>query len=94
MAVTSAAVRIITASAPVHWLMGPIGNNDWFFAVVVRKHRLLGHMRRWRNPPVYRPLVDLLTMEERHIIVTYRFDRATIQELWARCRKGFAPRKR
>ncbi|KAJ1193620.1 hypothetical protein NDU88_002916 [Pleurodeles waltl] len=44
-------------------------------------HHQLGHMRRWRNPPVYRPLVDLLTMEERHIIVTYRFDRATIQEL-------------
>ncbi|KAJ1103824.1 hypothetical protein NDU88_001245 [Pleurodeles waltl] len=38
-------------------------------------------MRRWRNPPVYRPLVDLLTMEERHVIVTYRFDCATIQEL-------------
>ncbi|KAJ1180048.1 hypothetical protein NDU88_005272 [Pleurodeles waltl] len=38
-------------------------------------------MRRWRNPPVYRPLVDLLTMEERHLIVTYRFDRATIQKL-------------
>ncbi|KAJ1130757.1 hypothetical protein NDU88_009105 [Pleurodeles waltl] len=30
---------------------------------------------------LYRPLVDLLTMEERHLIVTYRFDRATIQEL-------------
>ncbi|KAJ1168013.1 hypothetical protein NDU88_008395 [Pleurodeles waltl] len=68
-AVTSAAVRIITASAPVHWLLGPIG------------HRQLGHIGRWRNPPVYRPLVDLLTMEERHVIVTYRFDRATIQEL-------------
>ncbi|KAJ1165126.1 hypothetical protein NDU88_005555 [Pleurodeles waltl] len=38
-------------------------------------------MGRWRNPPVYRPLVDLLTMEERHLIVTYRFDHATIQEL-------------
>ncbi|KAJ1136417.1 hypothetical protein NDU88_002834 [Pleurodeles waltl] len=68
-AVTSVAVRIINAGAPVHWLLGPIG------------HRQLGHMRRWRNPPVYRPLVDLLTMEERHVIVTYRFDRATIQEL-------------
>ncbi|KAJ1151797.1 hypothetical protein NDU88_004577 [Pleurodeles waltl] len=68
-AVTSAAVCIITASAPVHWLLGPIG------------HRQLGHIGRWRNPPVYRPLVDLLTMEERHIIVTYRFDRATIREL-------------
>ncbi|KAJ1153354.1 hypothetical protein NDU88_006115 [Pleurodeles waltl] len=44
-------------------------------------HRQLGHMRRWRNTPVYRPLVDLLTMEERHVIVTYRFDRPTIQEL-------------
>ncbi|KAJ1214872.1 hypothetical protein NDU88_002483 [Pleurodeles waltl] len=68
-AVTSAAVRIITASAPVYWLLGPIG------------HRQLGHIGRRRNPPVYRPLVDLLTMEERHVIVTYRFDRATIQEL-------------
>ncbi|KAJ1166228.1 hypothetical protein NDU88_006636 [Pleurodeles waltl] len=38
---------------------------------------------RWRHPPVYRPLVDLLTMEERHVIVTYRLDRATIQELCA-----------
>ncbi|KAJ1178973.1 hypothetical protein NDU88_004212 [Pleurodeles waltl] len=38
-------------------------------------------MGRWRNPPVYRPLVDLLTMEERHLIVTYRFDCATIQQL-------------
>ncbi|KAJ1203439.1 hypothetical protein NDU88_007225 [Pleurodeles waltl] len=38
---------------------------------------------RWRHPPVYRPLVDLSTMEERHIIVTYRLDRATIQELCA-----------
>ncbi|KAJ1151741.1 hypothetical protein NDU88_004521 [Pleurodeles waltl] len=45
------------------------------------KHRPLGHVRRWRNPPVYRPLVDLSTMEERHLIITYRFDRATIQEL-------------
>ncbi|KAJ1125057.1 hypothetical protein NDU88_003496 [Pleurodeles waltl] len=69
MVVTSVAVRIITAGAPVHWLLGPLG------------HRQLGQLRRWRNPPVYRPLVDLLTMEERHVIVTYRFDRATIQEL-------------
>ncbi|KAJ1201340.1 hypothetical protein NDU88_005153 [Pleurodeles waltl] len=38
---------------------------------------------RWRHPPVYRPLVDLSTMEERHVIVTYRLDRATIQELCA-----------
>ncbi|KAJ1207454.1 hypothetical protein NDU88_002845 [Pleurodeles waltl] len=33
-------------------------------AVVLPRHRQLGHVRRWRNPPVYRPLVDLLTMEE------------------------------
>ncbi|KAJ1190505.1 hypothetical protein NDU88_007243 [Pleurodeles waltl] len=38
---------------------------------------------RWRHPPVYRPLVDLPTMEDRHIIITYRLDRATIQELCA-----------
>ncbi|KAJ1115052.1 hypothetical protein NDU88_003280 [Pleurodeles waltl] len=63
---TSAAVRIITAGALRHWLLGPIG------------HRQLSHLRRWRNPPVYRQLVDLLTMEERYLIVTYRFDRATI----------------
>ncbi|KAJ1211613.1 hypothetical protein NDU88_006971 [Pleurodeles waltl] len=102
MVVTSAAGRIITAGAPVHWLLGPIGSNVNQCSIALRsttayrdgvqrqrcyptiplsQHRQLGHMRRWRNPPVYRPLVDLLTMEERHLIVTYRFDRATIQEL-------------
>ncbi|KAJ1149475.1 hypothetical protein NDU88_002282 [Pleurodeles waltl] len=40
-------------------------------------------MMRWRHPPVYRPLVDLSTMEDRHIIITYRLDRATIHELCA-----------
>ncbi|KAJ1187613.1 hypothetical protein NDU88_004388 [Pleurodeles waltl] len=45
------------------------------------EHRPLGHVRRWRHPPVYRPLVDLSTMEERHVIITYRLDRATIQDL-------------
>ncbi|KAJ1181970.1 hypothetical protein NDU88_007169 [Pleurodeles waltl] len=52
-------------------------------AVVLHRHRPLGHLRRWRHPPVYRPLVDLSTMEERHVIITYRLDRATIQELCA-----------
>ncbi|KAJ1140458.1 hypothetical protein NDU88_006810 [Pleurodeles waltl] len=163
-AVTSAAVRIITAGALHHWLLGPIGSNvnqcsiapwsttayrngvqcqrsyltshcpslevrqppfqgstwlnlrlrhtyqglysthiqeeflslvscsvylwihTWDFvdsvvSVVLPRHRQLGHLRRWRNPPVYRPLVDLMTMEERHLLITYRFDRATIQEL-------------
>ncbi|KAJ1153080.1 hypothetical protein NDU88_005847 [Pleurodeles waltl] len=50
---------------------------------VPRRHRPLGLARRWRNPPVYRPLVDLSTMEERHVILTYRLDPATIQELCA-----------
>ncbi|KAJ1200186.1 hypothetical protein NDU88_004013 [Pleurodeles waltl] len=40
-------------------------------------------MMRWRHPPVYRPLVDLSTMEDRHIIITYRLDCATIHELCA-----------
>ncbi|KAJ1200497.1 hypothetical protein NDU88_004321 [Pleurodeles waltl] len=52
-------------------------------AVAVGMHRPLGLARRWRNVPVYRPLVDLSTMEERHVILTYRLDRATIQELCA-----------
>ncbi|KAJ1123951.1 hypothetical protein NDU88_002418 [Pleurodeles waltl] len=33
--------------------------------------------------PVYTPLVDLSTMEERHVIITHRLDRATILELRA-----------
>ncbi|KAJ1171560.1 hypothetical protein NDU88_003421 [Pleurodeles waltl] len=101
-AVTSVAVRIITAGAPVHWLLGPIGSNvnqcsiapqsttayrdgvqgqRSYPTIPLSQHRQLGQLRRWRNPPVYRLLVDLLTMEERHVIVTYWFDRATIQEL-------------
>ncbi|KAJ1206667.1 hypothetical protein NDU88_002069 [Pleurodeles waltl] len=54
---------------------------DSVLAVVLHKHCPLGHVRRWRHPPVYRPLVDLSTMEERHVIITYRLDCATIQEL-------------
>ncbi|KAJ1178720.1 hypothetical protein NDU88_003962 [Pleurodeles waltl] len=49
----------------------------------VRQHRPLGLARRRTNPRVYRPLVDLSTMEERHIILRYRLDRATIHELCA-----------
>ncbi|KAJ1159500.1 hypothetical protein NDU88_000007 [Pleurodeles waltl] len=71
MAVTSAAVRTVTAGIHRHWLLGPLG------------HRPLGHVRRWRHPPVYRPLVDLSIMEERHVIITYRLDCATILELCA-----------
>ncbi|KAJ1136558.1 hypothetical protein NDU88_002973 [Pleurodeles waltl] len=48
-----------------------------------RGHRPLGLARRRMNPRVYRPLVDLSTMEERHIILTYWLDRATIHELCA-----------
>ncbi|KAJ1189065.1 hypothetical protein NDU88_005816 [Pleurodeles waltl] len=54
---------------------------DSVLAVVLHRHRPLGHVRRWRHPPVYRPLVDLSTMWERHVIITYRLDDATIQEL-------------
>ncbi|KAJ1123786.1 hypothetical protein NDU88_002253 [Pleurodeles waltl] len=57
---------------------------DSVLAVLVHRARPLGQVRRWRHPPVYRPLVDLLTMEERHVILTYRLDRATIQELFAK----------
>ncbi|KAJ1215241.1 hypothetical protein NDU88_002850 [Pleurodeles waltl] len=46
--------------------------------------RPLWQVRRWRHPPVYRPLVDLSTMEERHVIITYRLDRTTILELYAK----------
>ncbi|KAJ1187021.1 hypothetical protein NDU88_003800 [Pleurodeles waltl] len=56
---------------------------DSVFAVVLHRHRPLGHVRRWRHPPVYRPLVDLSIIEERYVIITYRLDRATILELCA-----------
>ncbi|KAJ1195891.1 hypothetical protein NDU88_005158 [Pleurodeles waltl] len=69
------------------WKGGPYGTDvvsaDSVLAVLIHRARLLGQVRRWRHPPVYRPLVDLLTMEERHLIVTYRLDRATIHELCA-----------
>ncbi|KAJ1170832.1 hypothetical protein NDU88_002703 [Pleurodeles waltl] len=108
MAVTSTAVRTVTAGIHHHWLLGPIGSNvnqcsialrsstayrngvqrqrsyltshcptlelwvrtselfDSVLAVVLHRHRPLGHVIRWRHPPLYRPLVDLSTMEERH----------------------------
>ncbi|KAJ1089594.1 hypothetical protein NDU88_002745 [Pleurodeles waltl] len=56
---------------------------DSVLAVLLHRHSPLGYVRRWRHPPVYRPLVDLSTMEERHVIITYRLDRATILELCA-----------
>ncbi|KAJ1208440.1 hypothetical protein NDU88_003826 [Pleurodeles waltl] len=109
MAVTSAAVRTVTASVHRHWFLGPIGSNvnqcsiaprsstayrngeqrqrsyltshcptlelwvrtselvDSVLAVVLHRHRPLGHVRRWQHPSVYRPLVDLPTMEARHV---------------------------
>ncbi|KAJ1123962.1 hypothetical protein NDU88_002429 [Pleurodeles waltl] len=54
---------------------------DSVLTVVLHRHCPRGHVRRWRHPPGYRPLVDLSTMEERHVIITYRLDRATIHEL-------------
>ncbi|KAJ1099865.1 hypothetical protein NDU88_004960 [Pleurodeles waltl] len=56
---------------------------DSVLAILVHRARPLGQVRRWRHPPVYRPLVDLSTMEDRHIIITYRLDHATIPELCA-----------
>ncbi|KAJ1123724.1 hypothetical protein NDU88_002192 [Pleurodeles waltl] len=56
---------------------------DPLIAVLIHTARPLGEVMRWQHPPVYRPLVDLSTMEERRVIVTYRLDRATIQELCA-----------
>ncbi|KAJ1199895.1 hypothetical protein NDU88_003727 [Pleurodeles waltl] len=56
---------------------------DSVLAVLIHRARLLGQVRRWQHPLVYRPLVDLSTMEERHVILTYTLDRATIQELCA-----------
>ncbi|KAJ1108079.1 hypothetical protein NDU88_005461 [Pleurodeles waltl] len=106
MAVTSAAVRTVTAGVHRHWLLGPIVSNvnqcriaprslTAYRDGVQRQRSYLispcptlqapsaGHVRRWQHPPVYRPLVDLSTMEERHVIITYRLDCATIQELCA-----------
>ncbi|KAJ1144717.1 hypothetical protein NDU88_011014 [Pleurodeles waltl] len=56
---------------------------DPLIAVLIHSACPLGQVRRWQHPLVYRSLVDLSTMEERQIIVTYRLDRATIQELCA-----------
>ncbi|KAJ1203646.1 hypothetical protein NDU88_007430 [Pleurodeles waltl] len=101
MAVTSTAVRTITAGVHRHWLLGPVLSNVIHCSIAPRssttyhdgvqrqRSYLTSHcptleapsVRRWRHPPVYRPLVDLSTMEERHVIITYRLDRATIQEL-------------
>ncbi|KAJ1202017.1 hypothetical protein NDU88_005821 [Pleurodeles waltl] len=86
MAVTSAAVRTVTAGIHRHWLLATatVYNPSAVTShpiVPLYRHRPLGHLGRRRHPPVYRPLVDLSTMEERHVIITYRLDRATIQEL-------------
>ncbi|KAJ1088709.1 hypothetical protein NDU88_001865 [Pleurodeles waltl] len=53
--------------------------------LTIRLHRPqpLRQMMRWQHLPAYRPLVDLSTMEDRPIIITYRIDCATIQELCA-----------
>ncbi|KAJ1125466.1 hypothetical protein NDU88_003898 [Pleurodeles waltl] len=56
---------------------------DPLLAVLIHRALPLGQVRRWRHPLVYRPLVDLSTMEERHVIVTYRLACATIHELCA-----------
>ncbi|KAJ1136200.1 hypothetical protein NDU88_002618 [Pleurodeles waltl] len=56
-----------------------------------RRARPLGQVTRWRHPPVYRPLVDLSTMEDRHVIITNRLDRSTVQELCAQLEPNLMP---
>ncbi|KAJ1191800.1 hypothetical protein NDU88_001115 [Pleurodeles waltl] len=56
---------------------------DSLIAVLLHRASPLGQVRRWQHPPVYRLLVDLSTMEERHVIISYRLDRTTILELCA-----------
>ncbi|KAJ1116142.1 hypothetical protein NDU88_004361 [Pleurodeles waltl] len=90
MAVTSRAVRTVTAGVHRHWLLGPIGSNVNQCSIALRSSTAyrdgLQCQRSYLTShcptlEVYRPLVDLSTMEERHKIITYRLDRATIQEL-------------
>ncbi|KAJ1161490.1 hypothetical protein NDU88_001975 [Pleurodeles waltl] len=57
--------------------------HDPLLTILLHRAHPLGQLMRWRHPPVYRPLVDLSTVEDRHIIIAYRLDRATIQELCA-----------
>ncbi|KAJ1136961.1 hypothetical protein NDU88_003374 [Pleurodeles waltl] len=56
---------------------------DPLLTFLLHRARPMGQVMRWRHPQVYRPLVGLLTMEDRHIIITYRLDHATIIELCA-----------
>ncbi|XP_069077575.1 putative nuclease HARBI1 [Pleurodeles waltl] len=46
---------------------------------------------RMRNAPVYRPLVDLATLEEHHVIQTYHLNRAIIMELVAQLEPDLLP---
>ncbi|KAJ1153870.1 hypothetical protein NDU88_006628 [Pleurodeles waltl] len=56
---------------------------DPLLSVLIRRACMLERVRRWRYTLVCRPLVDLSTIKEHHVIVTYRLDRATIHELCA-----------
>ncbi|KAJ1093547.1 hypothetical protein NDU88_006647, partial [Pleurodeles waltl] len=50
-----------------------------------------GHSGVMRNAPSYRPLVDLETNEERHIIMTYRLNRLCIKKLVAHLKPDLLP---
>ncbi|KAJ1108489.1 hypothetical protein NDU88_005865 [Pleurodeles waltl] len=78
-AVSLAAVLVVAVSCSA----ALVAAESLAAVLVAAVARPLGQVRRWRHPPVYRPLVNLSTMEERHIIVTYRLDRTTILELRA-----------
>ncbi|XP_069075329.1 putative nuclease HARBI1 [Pleurodeles waltl] len=48
-------------------------------------------MRRLRHAPVYRPLLDLATMEDRHIIQTYHLNRKTTMDLCTQLEPDHTP---
>ncbi|KAJ1205808.1 hypothetical protein NDU88_001234 [Pleurodeles waltl] len=79
MAVTSAAVCTVTAGVHRHWLLGPIGSNVNQCSIAPRSST--AYRDGAPSAGTCEEMVDLSTMEERHVIITYRLDRATIQEL-------------
>ncbi|KAJ1165146.1 hypothetical protein NDU88_005575 [Pleurodeles waltl] len=83
MAAVPLAAVLVAAVSLAAVLVAVLSTVQVFADLPVLLARPLGQVRRWRHPPVYRPLVDLSTMEERHVIITYRLDRTTILELCA-----------
>ncbi|XP_069075316.1 putative nuclease HARBI1 [Pleurodeles waltl] len=78
----AAADITVTTSDDHHWLQPPIGKSlsQWYYVWL-----------RMRNALVYMSLVNLATVEERHIIQTYRLNRVTIMELVAQLEPDLVP---